>query len=367
MVWKLKERDLTLEEALEQAKVALSPYWFNSPPLIGVIKGADPSVFSLHPIDPQFLTKRWFLGFADPMTNDGESLIRLMVELNDRYGSLNLGFVLILKPALKSLSTTEAIQTFAKSLNVKFAYCLDVEETTFKVFGNPQRKPMFVILDQGKPVYRSPEGDPFASIEVSVQSFLRQTDPGLPLLPIIRDLSFLSRKKFEVGFGMGSTTGVFDPLLLDRPELFKKNGDSPFYQADFQKGGSGSHSVSTPGLVSLQGKWIRDDERIATNDPNAELTFVLRSSGFSVFAQSLAKKQEGSAVEVLINGLNIVDDFAGTDLKYDDEQTSFAQFGALRNYRLIKAIDPRSKILNLKFPTADKRPIAIYSIRESDD
>jgi len=360
MVWKLKERELTLDEALEQARAALSPFWTNSRPLLAVIKFGEAGTFSLHPIDSEFLKKRWVLGFADPVTSEGESLVRLISELEKRYSVLNLGFILILKPALRSLASVEGVERFAKSLSISFPYVFDAEELLFKVFGNPGRKSMLLIMDQGKITYRTPENDPFTSIEAQVQLFLRETDPGLPLLPLISDFGFLGKKLFEVALGGTPPAGVYDPLDFSRAGEFMRKGVQTIWEGAFKPNGT------LNSRLDLVGNWIRDEERIATNDPNAELIYRIRTPAFSLFAQSLAKSFEPSAIEVLIDDLNVVDDYAGADLRYDDEQTSFAQFGVLRNYRLVKGLGDTGRVLRLKFPTADKRPVAIYSIRESE-
>ena len=56
MAWKPKEKQLTPEEAIAQARKELAPYWLNSEPLLAAVRGDDQKI-TVHPLAKDFESK----------------------------------------------------------------------------------------------------------------------------------------------------------------------------------------------------------------------------------------------------------------------------------------------------------------------
>jgi transposase len=66
MVWKKKEKPLSPEEAIAQAKRELAPFWFNSEPLLAAIKTEAGA--SALPLTSDFVDRPWLFTFS-PMVS----------------------------------------------------------------------------------------------------------------------------------------------------------------------------------------------------------------------------------------------------------------------------------------------------------
>jgi hypothetical protein len=88
MVWKPKEKELTLEEALSLAKKELAPFWIGSPPLLAAFKTKHHT--ALYPIHPTFNESSWAIFFINPTCFSGKTTTLFAREMYRRYHDLHL-------------------------------------------------------------------------------------------------------------------------------------------------------------------------------------------------------------------------------------------------------------------------------------
>src|SRR6185437_7718455 len=95
MGWKKKEKPLTPEEAIVQAKKELAPFWFGSEPLLAAIR--TESGASVFPLNPNFVKTPWLFSFVDPTEYAGERAIVVTREWHHRYSPHQMGFILVFR------------------------------------------------------------------------------------------------------------------------------------------------------------------------------------------------------------------------------------------------------------------------------
>src|ERR1041385_2643346 len=96
MVWKPKEKELTVHEAVALAKRELAPLWFGSEPLVAAIRGSD-GKGSIFPLFERFSDVPRVLFFVDPTKPGAEFLLRYAREWQRRYSPHGCEFLAVLR------------------------------------------------------------------------------------------------------------------------------------------------------------------------------------------------------------------------------------------------------------------------------
>ncbi|MEK6705788.1 MAG: hypothetical protein AABZ06_08365 [Bdellovibrionota bacterium] len=328
MIWRMKEKPLTTQEAITLAKKALYNSWFNSEPLLVGIR--DEKKISVHPLDQEFNKKPWFIVFLDPTTFSGLDAINLLREWFKRYGPYNMGFLGVIKPPYNEYykGTSEERLAFKEQKN-QLPLVIDIDGLICGGFC-VNDFPRALLLKNGETLIEH-DGPSWADgLEIKIHKFLRDTDPGLPLLPVIADLAGLGRDIKQVEFG-------------------KKATDN---RANFSE-------------IDISPKFEQNEEAIIISDSAAVLKFESAYPRFSVVAKSYSKLIEPVKLMVELDGLPVGEDYHGESLSVDEEGRTIAKISVAGVYHLLRNLDPAHKQVTLRTPTTKHAPLAVFGFRFS--
>lgn len=326
MGWKPKEKVLTSEEAVELARRELGPFWIGTEPLLAGVRGADGKA-TAHPLDLSFDKQAWLIFFADLTEFSGENVLLCLREWARRYGANDLRFLLVIRPAFSFLTSAKALKASLKKAPESCPVVLDHDRLITEAFGGEkQTLPAIRLLSQRKVLFESSGLDWVKGAEVEVQRFLRIKDPGLPL---------------ELPFELPK-------------QLPHDSGCSEF----------GSRSKSKN--FKLTGKTTEEADRILIQDPEVTVRFMSSFPRVSIVAQSAIGAHEPSRMCVELNGDTVFESVTGADLTSGDDGGSVVRVSEGRLYHILHSLPGKARDITLRFPDADRLPIALYAIRFSD-
>jgi hypothetical protein len=327
MAWKPKEKQLTIEEAVEVARKELAPYWVNSEPLVGGIKLSSESPVTVHALDKLFESRPTVICLVDLTTFSGESVTLFAREWAKRYAPQNLGFLLVVKPTYSFLSEIKALQLLLTRSPVMFPMTLDHDGVLFQSLVGQLPLPRILLYHQHKVVLDHTGPAWFKDIEVEIQRFLRKMDPGLPLAPALEgsEIPAIDRKRYELGQGLRS------------PDL------------------------------KMTGKWTQEADRVLTSDPTATMSFRSPAARVSLVARAAGKaSEEVGHLRVDLGGEPVFDAAAGMDLTASDTGGTELKVKEPRVYHTLARLPDTARQVLLRFPDAERVPIAIYAIQCGD-
>lgn len=357
MIWKPKEKDLTLEEAVEMAKKELAHYWFGKGPQIaGVFSNGGYAVF---PLTAEFPKESWLVLIVDPTQFSGEVGVHYAKEWFSRYSSLHLNILLILTATYGYFRNQEIVTKFVENLQAEYVVAVDVEQTLAPAFG--ASVPPKVVLLQNNTKQMEFSGPSWMDdAEMKTQIFLRKADPGLPLLPVYKAKQKVIQDVFRVEFGYKPKLG--SPFKF--PEgIFKEVPEGKGLRFGNFETSRAPGDILHEEELFVTGKWNQDAERISTSDPNATITFYAAGNVVSLVAQSLSRSSDHPVVAVEAGGLAIYEAMGGQDLTMDDNGKSVVQIHEPKLYHVIVNAAPKLRTLTLRFENADIAPVAIYGLR----
>jgi hypothetical protein len=213
--------------------------------------------------------------------------------------------------------------------------------------------PQLIVLQREKVIFRRAGCNWLEDTELEIQTFLRSTDPGLALLPLFKpEFSWL---KDQGNYKLGREKGISFPAPGFKPP------EKGFATGTFSTKRSDLDNLPSEDFW-ISGIWLQDAERIATSDPHATLGFNCPTKRFGLIAQNLSPTRVPTKIVIEIKGLPVVDRFEGQDLKYDDEGQSVIRLESPQLYEALKNLSEKDCQISLKFPTANRAPIALYEI-----
>jgi hypothetical protein len=321
MVWKPKEKPLTEEEAIALARKDLAPYWMGVEPMLAGIRGADGRV-SAHPLDKEFDKRPWVLLMADLTTYSGQALLKFAREWFDRYSQHGLGFLLLIKPSYKNMNTAKSLQALIGDEALEFPFVLDAGGLLSAAFSSDPSSPRVALLNERKKEFEFGAADWMKKMEVELQKFLRRKDAGLPLLPVYAPAESIVRD-------------------VARVEL-KKGADRS--------------------KVVLSGKWDQGEDFVSTSDPNATVRFNSPCSRVSLISSLASSGGEPARVSVELSGAPVFEAVYGEDLVSKDDGGTALMVKSPRFYHALRALPGKSRDVTLRFPDADRLPVAIQAI-----
>ncbi|MBY0470002.1 hypothetical protein K2X30_02465 [bacterium] len=353
MAWKPKDKQLTEEEAINLAKVELSKYWHGTSPLLSAVPDEFGSA-SIFPLDKTFFDHTWIIFFINPTDFSGETTLHYAREIYRRYQSKKVNLLLVIRPQYPFYLERPIVENFLRKMQIPFYAVVDVDNLLAKSF-KISEYPTVIYHDGKQIVYR---GDGITWIEngeLILQKYLRQTDPGLPLLNPFSPGSVCHKDVYTMEFGYGK--GVTFPS----PGFHEEGG---FLKADFPA--FTRQDMMAVGALQISGKWIQDEHKIITHDPNAVMAFRTPTSYFSVVAQCPIIVTDPMKISIESNNKPVPDLFGGEDFRYDDNGLSYISiFGPRLYYGLIK-LPGKERQLTLRFPSADTAPVCLYGFRFSE-
>jgi hypothetical protein len=356
MIWKPKEKELTREDAVAQAKEELAPYWFGiSPQFAGVPSSGG---YDALPLDEKFLKKSWLIFFFDPTEFSGQIACEFANEWYQRYSMHSLEFLFVLIPPYQTWKRRETVQEYREMIQIPFPVAVDSDQSILGAFGS-MVTPLILLLSEGKQYFKFSGKHWIKKSELNIQEFLRTRDPGLSLLPVYHSIrtETCDVKRMEFGFAP----------VLGHEAPFEKPGFLPSAEG-FRLGRF--HSLRSgrlrEGEIFISGEWYQDAERIMTSDPNASLSFVSPGSSVSLIAQSLSKTVENPIITVDIDGVPAYESVAAENLTLDDSGQSVIRVKKVQVYHVLKSMPPEKQQIQFRFTKANLAPVALYGLRFGD-
>ncbi len=335
MAWQRKEKPLTRDQAITEARIVLAPYWFASDPLIAATP-ADPELgrpAAVYPLTAAFEKKAWAVILADPTQFSWHGVLTYAREWHKRYSPHRFEVMLVLRspfPTLNAMGLLHAaIGKSASHLmpaQLVFPIVLDHDGMLFEVFGASRGLPRVEVVWEKNRICEFSSPDIWSHAEIEIQKFLRIRDPGLPLsLPmkgpegIKKELGFLELKK-----------GVL------------------------------------PSGVKLTGNWILHDDHIESKDSTAGIDFVTPSPYVGIVAKPVNAGKPIAHLPSLRIELStgpVYDSVSGIDLSFSDDGKSELKVVEPRLYHLLKALPVKERHVIIQCHQVEKDPIAIYGFR----
>jgi hypothetical protein len=318
MVWKKKEKPLSPEEAIAQAKKELAHFWFNSEPLLAAIK-TDSGASAL-PLTSGFVDRPWLFLFVDAGEFSSDGIYSLSREWHRRYHQHKLGIVLFLKP---SPAGVFANSDSVRKLQLGFPVAIDHDglfAAAFKITNWPA-----AVLQNGAQPTVQVEGPSWPpDTEEKIQTALRATDRGLAL-PLSISLKHALTEDSHVDFG--ST----------RP---------------------------APVGVHLTGDWTQGEDFIRTQDPQAALEITSKSPHVSIIGRSgLETRPTRIAIETPSGGQMLTVENLSEHVAADENGKAVIRIQYVGLYHLLKALPTTKRQIKLSFPDSSTIPIFIYGLR----
>jgi hypothetical protein len=347
---KPKEKELTLEEALALAKKELAPQWHISKPLIAGVKAGNK--VNVVPLDEVFAKKDWIILFIDVTEFAGDSAAWFFKELVKRYQSFGLTPMAMIRETYQIMRDRDQATRLLDHLGMTFIHVVDRDNLLSQGF-QAEESPAMIVWKQNILRVRRTRKDWFEGLEVELQSLLREMDPGLPLwLPIPESsLPYRDRGRLEFGAKGG--------LVYPGPG-FKPN------EKGFPMGQFHPHDLPMKwehGEIFITGKWVQDQDRIATSDPDATIRVEIPHSTLGIFAQPLGEPDEHATIEIELGEVPVPDVFAGSNLVYNEEGRSVLRMSRAGLFRAMSKLPPKDRKVRFKFPYAHQTPVAIYGLR----
>jgi hypothetical protein len=330
MVWKPKERELTEEEAIEEAIKELRPLWHHSEPLFAVVfegEGQDDRPMGeprLFPLEKNFRARRWLLFFYDPTRFSDRAVHSHLRELIKRYAQQAITPILVLPGHFRFLRENLSIQHVLRSLKIEGIVVSDVEGRIARAFGI-QASPAFALVDRGATPLLSQGIRELSRFEGQLQTFLRGIEPGVSFFPTIQTEGVLRDERLSAEFASGNLGGLrfsHDPGPLVEGAFVISN---PLFSASL--------------LI-----------------PGPELGLILEPASSDAVAH----------VVIESGGMPIYDSYYGEELRMDDEGRTGFVVNEPKLYRATKGLPDRFRNISIRFPGADKMPVRWYGIRVAE-
>jgi hypothetical protein len=281
--------------------------------------------------------RAWLIFFVDPFALSARDALLYAQSWAHRYEPQKLNVMLILKLPFAFMNESLWGHKFSQQLEGPVVTVMDREALLHQAF-QVQGLPRVLLLHQNKQVVDRAGPNWFQGIELEIQKFLRQADPGLPLFePMIEPAK-----------------GVQDKVSINL-------GNPP---ADAK--------------LSFQGKWAREADRMIAQDSQAALTFHCEGKRLAIISQSLAERGESEVIvelpreyprdaEALDEDLNIDFQVLSNPLAdLSQKRRGTLNVGTARLYHLFRALPESLREITLRFPSAEKNPVAIYGLRMGD-
>jgi hypothetical protein len=356
MGWKVKEKPLTAEEAIEQARKQLAPYWNRSKPLLAAVESQGK--VSAHPLDQVFLEKSWLMIFVDPYDPEGELCLDYFRRWYDRYHGHTLDFMLFICPKFEALRNPEVVKAMAaENFQCEFPMILDHNGLMARAFGE-EGLPKTLLFQKGKRVFVGAGRDWLDGLELPVQKFLRESDPGLPLETPLEMRADAIRTVERIFLGTKPVEGV--PFVFSSPGF----EGVPLTEKGTRRVKFSGKLVDqlAPGEYVCTGDWTQDRDCIVTEDNTAAIQFYSKGTHVSVVLQTIGKIRDIPRIVVEVNGRPVLDDFFTSSIFTDEEGHTYFKVEQNLLYSILQDLRAETRTITLRFINAHLTAIALYSI-----
>jgi hypothetical protein len=331
---KRREKPLTPEEAIALAKKDLAPFWFGCPePLMAAVRKENG--VQAYPLDARMTDRAWLIFFVDPFALSSRDAFLFAQSWANRYEPQKLNVMVIMKTAHSFSADYAWRRKFAQHFDSPVVSVFDRDGLLHEAF-QVQQSPRAVIFHQNKQIFDRSGPAWFQGAELEIQNFLRHADPGLPL---------------------------FEPMAEPA---------EPVQDADLISFARQLDETS----VTLQGKWTHEGDRIITQDPQSSVRIRCQSKRVGLVAQTLSERGESEIIVELPREYPRDGDLLGEDLKLDfqvlsnpladpmQKRRASVKIGVARLYSLFRGLPASHREITLRFPGAEKAPVALYGLRQ---
>jgi len=331
---KRREKPLTPEEAIALAKKDLAPFWFGCPePLMAAVRKENG--VQAYPLDARMTDRAWLIFFVDPFALSSRDAFLFAQSWANRYEPQKLNVMVIMKTPHSFSADYAWRRKFAQQFDSPAVSVFDRDGLLHEAF-QVQQSPRAVIFHQNKQIFDRSGPNWFQGAELEIQKFLRHSDPGLPL---------------------------FEPMA--EPAEPVQDADKILFADELDDS-----------IVTLQGKWSREGDRIVTHDPQATVRIRCRNKRVGLLAQSLAERGESEIIVELPREYPRDGGVLDEDLKIDlqvlsnpladpmQKRRASVKVGVARVYALFRGLPESHREIMFRFPGAEKAPVALYGLRQ---
>ena len=352
--WKVKEKEVSVEEAIEIAKSELQPHWYGcSPQIIGV---RLPDRVTLLPLNSEFPKFAWIILCFDLTDFSGQSACLFAKEWSRRYQSQQINCLLIFNPSYSFMRDSPLVEEMLEKLQIVIPCTVDVQETLFAAL-NVKNKAKVILQDNQMRHFDSEGEGSLTNLEKEIHQFLWKRESGLPLLPIYYPAKMnVDVDRIEFGY----------ELKWGRPW----NGRESKFSLSQSSEKELKQSFTTPvpnqfkaDQLVLFGEWSQNGECIFTHDPHALIGFHCKGERLSIVAKTLAKRPETSLISVEVNHQPAYQAIMGEHTFMDDNASSSIKVEYPALYHVLCHLPSETRQITLRFPTADLAPVALFGLR----
>jgi hypothetical protein len=356
MGWKRQDKELTPQEAIALAQRELAPYWIGSAPMVAGVRLENK--FFLYALEKEFEKKPWFILFIDITDFSGEFAASIIQEWHRRYSSHPIGFLVVVVPAYEFLKNDKTlVKEWLEDLRINCPIVIDPDGGLVGAFGT-RDLPRFIIFKNGRFFGDYSGNNWYVNPEHQIQTFLRETDPGLPLLPTQKQVTNDGHDLLRLEFG-------FHPRLGKVHSIFQKGFTVPegSERRVFHWIGGVRPRKMEAGELFVSGHWEQEPERIITSDMGALIAFKCPGRKISLIASAMPDGKEPPRIVLEVNGDTISESYLRKDAFLDDQGRAMITVKQVRIYNVICDLPEDKREITLRFPNADVAPIALYGIR----
>jgi len=370
MVWKPKKKEPTAEELLNQAIETATPHWWNSEPVFVTYVHREKIHFVPTTVSQIVKTTSPCLFiFLDPSDYAGQRCIALLRELEDRYHSSDIQFMVMLTFSYRSHMNDTFIRNLIKKLRLEVPVTVDFQGHFRQLF-----KPMApdsVLIHEGKLKFRVSGADFFEKLEPTLQTFIGQKSPGTPfltryVLPADIPLPDPDVPRIE----LGSALAPVSKTEFSMPGFNTNLGE--LRAGFFQGGWAGLNDAKR--FVSLEGAWSQNSERIILNTGSGKMLIRTQVPHVSIVAETISTKpidyNYRSDPEILytecslfLDGAFPAPDYLSEEVNTHYDGRAILSIAPVQLYTLFSHLDAGEHELGFSFQVPEHAMLAIYGLR----
>lgn len=332
---KKRNRELTQEEALYEARAELRRYWSASEPLFAGIQNEKGA--TVFPLQKEFSQKSYLIHCFDPFTLAGEASSSAFQILSDRFQTLGVDFINVIQFKQPSLFQLIKISEYRERMGYSYPMVLDHNELITRGFGF-DFIPAVTLVVKGEQIVRSLKPyspDTNAVFETSVQQNIRVRDPGLSFFP-----PYIPAKPFRK---MKTTHQFGQQIARNYVHLDKRPIDG-----------------LQPDIAYALGTVATETDHLKIQSPHTQIVISGDFDGISVLAKTGGENK--AEIEVILNDQPPREACFDVDLKRTYEGNIKASVERARIYHLLRALDSRKHEVILQFPNSKETPVLIFGM-----
>lgn len=311
-----REKPLTLEEALEAARLELAPRWFGSTPLFAAYR--DDAGSALYPLEAEARKHSWIWCVVDLASFESVSAIECFNRWHAMYGDLGPRFLLVITKYGGSLAgLPNASDRLRKRYRFDYPVTFDPNSEFAEALGC-ETLPKAVFF-HGEKRLAETRGSWDASLETAMQKALRATDPGLPLFAPVDPGVVIDRGASRVALN--------DKSLRYNEHWRPEEGD----QVVFQERGT--------------------------------LTISLKGKGAGIVAMSDGESRPSRVFVTQTGGAAVPADQWGKDIVLDDAGRTYFDVTAYGLYEFYRREAATAVEFQLRFASATETPLRLKGVR----